>query len=420
MKKLKFVVVGAGGYGLVHLNAIEWLEKQGLAELSGIVALKIDQQKNPALIESLKNRGVKIYSHIDEFFINYDHDVDVLTVPIGIHMHVPVSKKALEAGLHVYCEKPLAATVQEVDELIAAQEKTNQKITVGFQHIYSNSMQQLKARICDGRLGPVKEASLMCGWTRSIQYYSRNDWAGKLRKDNHWILDSPANNAHSHYLLNMLYLCSTQTGEAAIPSKVRAELYRANKIESPDTVQVEFKTNEGNKGHVILSHCNASENGPVMNISCKYGEVEWKGDIGRTVIKYKNGEEEVFDNIIHDQWRYEGFKNLIDSINNDAIPICTPKMARCQTLAVNAIHESCPEIKQIPDEYVLEEEDWEIFPPDTKGYFLRAKNMDAYLEQAFTSKKFLSELKIPWAEQINSNWFEVGDYNYFPISKAFK
>ncbi len=130
---------------------------------------------------------------------------DVLTVPIGIHHHVPVSVTALQAGLHVYCEKPVAATVQDVDTLIDAQARPGRQVAVGYQHICSNAMQQLKQRVVSGRLGQLHTATMLCGWPRSKQYYSRNEWTGKLRIGRDWILDSPANNAHAHYVLNLLF-----------------------------------------------------------------------------------------------------------------------------------------------------------------------------------------------------------------------
>ena len=144
MNPLRFVVVGVGGYGLFHLEAILWLEQQGLANLVGVVALHQDQIKYSGLIKSLKNRDVVIYSDVDEFFSNGCKNTDILTVPIGIHMHAPVSQAALQAGIHVYCEKPLAATVQEVDQLISVQSKSERKITLVFQHISSHSIQQLQ------------------------------------------------------------------------------------------------------------------------------------------------------------------------------------------------------------------------------------------------------------------------------------
>ena len=215
MQQLRFVIIGIGGYSLVHLAAIDWLQEQGLAQLTGVVALESERKTKPELIRSLQDKGIPLYGTIDDFFQNGTDTADVLTVPIGIHQHVPVSIRAMQHGLDVYCEKPLAATVQEADALIEVKNETGRKIAVGYQHIYSNSMQQLKRLIHDGKLGRVQSISLLCGWPRSKQYYRRNNWAGKLKLSEHWILDSPANNAQDR---KSTRLNSSHTDISRMPS----------------------------------------------------------------------------------------------------------------------------------------------------------------------------------------------------------
>ena len=77
-----------------------------------------------------------MYESVSRFIADGSGTADVLTVPLGIHMHVPVSIDAMRAGLNVYCEKPVAATVQEVDALIAAKNETGRSVAIGYQHIY--------------------------------------------------------------------------------------------------------------------------------------------------------------------------------------------------------------------------------------------------------------------------------------------
>lgn len=398
MNPLRFVVIGLGGYGLVHLDAVQWLAQQGLGRLTGMIALPEDRKKNPERTAALQSQGVTLFESIADFFAHGVALADVVGVPIGIHQHVPVSCAALQAGLHVYCEKPLAATVPEVDRLIQVRNASAKKIAVGFQHIYSNSIQQLKTRICEGRLGRVLGISLVCGWPRSQQYFTRNEWAGKLRLGNDWVLDSPANNAHAHYVLNMLYLASAQKNIADVPVEMRAELYRANPIESCDTVQMKFITQEGVSCHALLTHANARPLGPLMKIICEKGSVSWESDNGQTLIEYADGTTEGFDNQIHDKWRYEGFKDLVQAIHKNVTPLCSPEIARSQTLTVKAMHESCPEIVTVPEKFIEHAQDWEMFPPNTMGNFNRIRDLDQLLHAAFEQNAFLSELGVPWAK----------------------
>ena len=412
MEPVRFVVIGLGGYGLVHIEAVRWLARQGLGRLTGVVALPVDRAARPDMVASLQQEGVVLYESVEQFMSSGIRTADVLTVPIGIHEHVPVSIAAMEAGLHVYCEKPVAGTVQEVDQLIAARDRTGRHCAIGFQHIYSNSLRQLKARIQGGRLGSLTRATLFSGWPRSKQYFTRNEWTGKLRIGQDWILDSPANNANAHYLLNILYAGSHMEG-AASTKALTAHLYRANPLESTDTVQLRFVTDEGVRMHVILTHANGSPHGPRMVFTGERGTAYWQTDEGFSIVRYADGSAETFDNRLHDKWRYDGFKNLVEAIRGAAQVLCPPELARAQTLAVNLMHESCPVIRTIDPAYITEAEDWEMFPPNTKGLFRRVRDIDSAMVVAVQEDAFFSDLGLPWAAGMTGREVSGVDYKEF-------
>ncbi|HSQ74920.1 MAG TPA: Gfo/Idh/MocA family oxidoreductase [Bacteroidota bacterium] len=397
MTPVRFAVIGLGGYGLVHIDAVRVLAREGKARLVAVVALPVDRRARPEFARTLEQEGVRLYDSTEQFMSEGVPTVDALTVPIGIHQHVPVSVAALDAGLHVYCEKPAAATVQDVDELIAAQARTGRHVTIGYQHMHSNSIQQLKQRVVSGRLGTIRTATLLCGWPRSRQYFSRNEWTGKLRIGNDWILDSPANNALAHYVLNLLYVGSQRERHAATPATLHAHLCRANAIESADTTEVLLTTEEGVQMHWILTHANVTPCGPRLTIIGDRGRAYWQSDEALAVVRYADGTVETFDNRIHPQWRYNGFRNFVDALHGQAEIICPPALARAQTLAINLMHESCPSITAVPDDAILEQEDWEMHPPNTKGSFRRIKDLDAYMEIAIRERVFISELGVRWA-----------------------
>jgi predicted dehydrogenase len=398
----RFVVIGLGGYGLVHIEAVRWLARQGLAKLTGVVALDVDRRARPELVQTLAAEGVHLYASVEDFMHEGKRAADVLTVPIGIHEHVPVSVSALESGLHVYCEKPAAATVQEVDVLIAASRRTGKQVAIGFQHMSSVSMRRLKSLLCGGRLGAVHDLTLMCGWPRSLQYFRRNEWTGRLRRGDHWILDSPANNAHSHYLMNALFLAGPGRGSAAMPVKLRAELFRANPIECADTTQLHLTTETGARLHILFTHANGFANGPLMHLQCEGGRAYWQTDEGKTYVRYNDGSTEEFDNRVHPLWRYEGFRNFVETLAGKARLDCPPETARAQTLAVNLMHESCSRIPTVPSEHVVEVEDWEMFPPNTRGTFRRIQGLDVVMHIAFQERAFLSQLGVPWARGVET------------------
>ncbi|MCI0691715.1 Gfo/Idh/MocA family oxidoreductase [candidate division KSB1 bacterium] len=408
---LRFAVIGLGGMAKAHLDAVAWLEKLGLAKLSGVVAIAIDRNRFPELVQSLTARHIPLYASIEEFMQNAAGTADVLTVPIGIHQHVPVSIAALRAGLHVYCEKPVAATIQEVDRLIATQKSSRKLVGINFQNIYSASIQNLRARICDGRLGELKSAALICSWPRSRNYYARNDWAGRLRKDGDWILDSPANNAMGHYLHNMLYLASNSFADSALPLEITAELYRAANIESYDTAALRVRCEKEVLVHSYMTLAGAPVYGPVMELTCENGKATWKNFNGETSIRYRDGGEEKFDNG-SPEWTYEGFRNFVRAIHGEERLLCPPEVCRSHTLCVNGAHESCPVIQNFPPSEITVVTDKEMPPSDAIAVFDRVPNLNTLLQRAFEQRKLLSEMGIPWA--VAGKPFNLQSYDHFP------
>lgn len=417
MLPLRFVTIGLGGYAADHIKAVNWFAKQNLARLVGVIALEQDRKKHPELLQNLLDNEIKLYDNIEHFLAAGTGDADVLTVPIGIHQHVPVSISAIQAGLHVFCEKPAAATIQEVDELIVAQKKFKKTVAIGFQYLATSSIQKLKARICDGRLGKVKSASLMCSWPRSESYFMRNKWAGRLKIKDDWVLDTPANNAHSHFLMNLLFLASGEKSKSAEPLKMQAELFRANHIESADLVQMRFETTNGVTCFAVFSHCGEKRIGPVMQLQCERGQFIWQGDMGQTSIQYRNGEKEEFVNLDYNEWRYEIIRDFAMSILENRSPISSPELARSQTLTINAQHESCAEIVTIPDEFIVEYEGIEDYPPCGKAHFRGIFGLDGELTRAFETRQMFSELGIPWARGITSKVINMVNYQKFPSKK---
>jgi hypothetical protein len=78
------------------------------------------------------------------------------------------------------------------------------------------------------------------------------------------------------------------------------------------------------------------------------------------------------------------------------------------------MHESCPGIRTIPDEFISVTEDWEMFPPGTKGMFHKVRGLDEYINVAVQEKCFFSEIGVPWAQEVKSSSLTITNYDRFP------
>ena len=101
MNPVKFGIVGIGGFGQTHVRSVEALERKGRARLDAAVV--IDPENHPEKLAEFKTRNIRVYDTYDDLLSA--GGIDYVTLPIGIHYHVPYSVSALEAGFNVICEK---------------------------------------------------------------------------------------------------------------------------------------------------------------------------------------------------------------------------------------------------------------------------------------------------------------------------
>jgi predicted dehydrogenase len=408
MSKIRFGIVGIGGYAQIYHQAVAHLVGAGAAEL---VAVAEWQQENfPAEINRLKQAGVRIFKDYADLLRECAHDLDFVGLPVGIHLHAPMTIAALRAGLNVICEKPVAATVQDVEAMIAERDRAQKRVLIGYQEIYSASIQQIKKYVVTGKLGKVNRVKVKGGWPRGSSYYTRNAWAGKIRLKDTWVLDGPANNAMAHYINNMLYVACPEPNASAVPKKVWAELYRANAIETYDTIALKVALESGADLFFLASHCSETEFHPEMTVNCENGTVVRQFINGATKITWADGSVEEFDDA-GENAREEVFRTAVSLLRGQAKPYCSLEIARAQTQCINGMHESCPEILQLPKSQIQiksSENDTTLIIP----------GIDAIIEHAYAEDKLFAEMGVSWARPAVE--FKLENYREFPQPAKYK
>ena len=86
-----------------------------------------------------------------------DADVQAVYIPLPNHLHVPWSIKALEAGKHVLCEKPIGLTAAEAQQLLdAAKKHPRLKIMEAFMYRHHPQWQLARQLVADGKIGELR------------------------------------------------------------------------------------------------------------------------------------------------------------------------------------------------------------------------------------------------------------------------
>ena len=129
MKKVKYAIIGFGGI------AENRIAKEGFgcdksrfnglpnAELVGATDM------NPAREAAAKALGLKWYKSMDDIIA--DPEIDAVYVATNNATHAEMTIKALEAGCHVLCEKPMAITLEECEAMVEAAKKNNKYLMIG-------------------------------------------------------------------------------------------------------------------------------------------------------------------------------------------------------------------------------------------------------------------------------------------------
>ncbi len=394
------VLSGLGGYGTIYLAAL--LERSDAPRFRLIAGVDPRPQNCPRLAE-LHALGVPIFRSLAEFYSNGHADLAILSSPI--HRHCLQTCEALQRGSHVLCEKPAAATVQDVDRMISARDQASGLVAIGYQWSFSTAIQGLKQDVLAGRLGAPIRLKSVCLWPRDESYYGRNDWAGRERDANgDWVLDSPANNAMAHDLHNMLYLLGPRLDRSAQPVGIVAELYRANEIENFDTAALRVHTDAGAEVLFYGSHAIAEDCGPEFQFEFERATVTYAAGSGPIIANFGDGATQVYGDPKAEP-ECAKLWTMLSAIQRDGAIPCGLEAARAQTVCVNGAQDSAGRPVAMPSELTR-------VRGEAPRRLTWVEGLANTLRSCYRENLLPSEAGIPWA--CAGRFVELRHYRHFP------
>jgi UDP-N-acetylglucosamine 3-dehydrogenase len=137
---IRCAVIGMGFWGQFMLEKIQNSDKYNAAAV---------YNRTSSIESSLKLKGASFYSDLGEMFDKEKLDaVFICTIP---STHLEITRMAAAHGVHVFCEKPLANTIDDCDAMIAACVQSDVLLMTGFKHRFAQSFSTVKNRL--GELG---------------------------------------------------------------------------------------------------------------------------------------------------------------------------------------------------------------------------------------------------------------------------
>jgi len=183
---IKVAIVGCGKIADAHAEQIQRIRE---AEIFAVC------DKEELMAKQLFERyPIKHYfSDIQEMLENAQPDVVHITTPPQSHLELGI--QCLDAGCHIYVEKPFTLDVAEAVRLIDHANASNLKVTVGHDYQFTHAKRRMRELIRDGYLGgsPVHMESYHC-YDLGSESYAR----ALLGDKKHWVRSLPGSLMHNN------------------------------------------------------------------------------------------------------------------------------------------------------------------------------------------------------------------------------
>lgn len=172
---IRLGLIGAGGIAGAHVEAMSQMPRR--------CRLVIQFDTNPVQMQSITKRypDVESVERIEDF---WHASMDAVLITVPNRYHARYVREAAQRGLAVFCEKPLANTVEEAQSMVDAVDTAGVVHMIGFKNRFFPAVQQLHRLIADEGLGRIFAYHEVCSGARltnpqiGMEWRMRGDLAG--------------------------------------------------------------------------------------------------------------------------------------------------------------------------------------------------------------------------------------------------
>ena len=172
---IQVAIIGTGNIAHSHIHA--WLLFPERAHIAAVVDII------PGKAQKFKEKyGLDCDVYLDHHDVLGREDISIMDVCTPPYVHAEISINGMKAGKNVICEKPMAPSLAECDEMIRVRDETGVKLSIIAQNRFRKPIRDLKALLDSGIAGPVRHATVNSLWWRGHCYYDLW-WRGTWEKE---------------------------------------------------------------------------------------------------------------------------------------------------------------------------------------------------------------------------------------------
>lgn len=270
----RVAVIGAGDVATVHFEAI--------SAIDGAELVAVCDTDPGRLAAASAAHGVPGYADLAAMLDEVRPDVVHVCTPHNQHADPAIA--ALERGINVISEKPLASTLADGERLAAAAAASTARIGICFQNRYNQAVQAMAERLASGEFGAIQGGSGTVMWSRTADYYLNRPWRGTWEGGGGGLLMNQA--------IHTLDLLQWMMGEVTAVSGHAATHALGDTIEVEDTAEMVLTHGNGVRSVFYATLAN-SVNAPItVDVVAEKATLHLRGDL---TITHDDGRVEVVE-----------------------------------------------------------------------------------------------------------------------------
>ena len=152
LERMRILLAGCGSVGKRHARVLREL---GVGQL---IACDPDKSK----LEELRAQSPDVET-CESFSVGLEREPDAVFVLTPPKLHVPMAIQSLEAGCHVFSEKPISDNMDGIDTLSSMAKETGRKVMVGLCFRFHEGLKKAKELVCEGKIGRLVSIRSLLG-----------------------------------------------------------------------------------------------------------------------------------------------------------------------------------------------------------------------------------------------------------------
>ena len=144
-EKVKLGIIGAGRIGRLHARHL-------CMQIEGVEVAAVSDIFEKAASDLAAELGITSF-FIDHRKILRDNNIDAVIICSSTDTHAGIIREAAEAGKHIFCEKPIALDLEEIDKSLSAVKKAGVILQIGFNRRFDPNHRRVRAAVSGGEIG---------------------------------------------------------------------------------------------------------------------------------------------------------------------------------------------------------------------------------------------------------------------------